>query len=450
MSRTSMHLTAGLALGAALFSAGLWARDLELDETDPDKAAASDVDLVESHIDNRTVSPQAAAPPVLFPTHDSEPEFEPMPNDSGSDSPGSDNSESSDAEAPEAASARKAGKPQRGEALVRLAFEMSKTAKTEHDFSQIIELCHRGLDVGIKGAMLPYAPQLMAWSHNRRGEVRADADRSDEAQRDFIAAVKLDNSKWRYIHNRGVGFALLGKYEAAIADFNQTIRMNPRYANAYFNRGELRYEKQDFVGAIEDYTQAIRLAPADASAFNSRGHAHYRLEQFRDALADYNEAVRLDPENAAAYTNRGDAYADLGQYPEAAHDYQAAIKLNPKLARALQSAAWLMATCPNEAFRNEQLALGAAKKAIELEGEHDYRFVETLAAAQASAGDFKSAVETQKKVVALVSTTNRERAENRLKLFQERTPYRELPREVAPPPAARQVRRPNPPGRTTK
>ncbi len=284
------------------------------------------------------------------------------------------------------------------------------------------------MQAGLSGPMVPYTRQFMAWAHNRRGELRADADRSAESLEDFATAARLDGTKWRYFHNRGVSLATLAKYDAAVADFDQTIRMNPNYANAYFNRGELRYEKQDFAGAIQDYTQAIRLAPKDASAYNSRGHAHYRLEHFREALDDYNLAVRIDPTNAAAYTNRGDAYADQGQYAEAAHDYRTAIKLSPKLGRAYQSAAWLMATCPAENFRNPALAIEAAEKAIALDGDSDYRYVETLAAAQANAGDFDAAAATQKKVLALAPPEQRQRATSRLEEYHKGKPYREAAR----------------------
>jgi tetratricopeptide (TPR) repeat protein len=290
--------------------------------------------------------------------------------------------------------------------------------------------------------MTVYARRLMAWAHNRRGEVRAEADEQETALEDFEAAVSLDDSKWRYVHNRGVSHATLGHYPKAIADFNQTLKMNPNYSNAYFNRGELRYEEHDFVGAIGDYTQAIKLDPRDGTAYNSRGHAHYRLHEFREALADYHQAVRLDPTNAAAYTNRGDMYADFGRWANATSDYRTAMKLNPSLGRAYQSAAWLLATCPEEAFRSTNGAMLAARKAVELDGETDYRYLETLAAAEANAGYFGDAIDTQAGALAIAPADYRQSAESRLRLYQRRTAYREAPRNLAQATASRPNRRP--------
>jgi tetratricopeptide (TPR) repeat protein len=182
--------------------------------------------------------------------------------------------------------------------------------------------------------------------------------------------------------------------DEAAADFDRTIQLNPRYTNAYYNRAELRYRNEDYQGAIEDYSQAIKLGPPDAAMYNGRGHAFYRMERFGDALRDYGESIKLDPSNPDPLINRGDTYADLGQYGEAAADYRAAVKVDPENARAFQAAAWLMATCSDPQYRDEALAIDAAKRAIELEGE-TFRNLSTLAAAQASANQFKQAEATK-------------------------------------------------------
>lgn len=305
------------------------------------------------------------------------------------------------------------------------AYNKSKAATSEKDYSEVIEVCGDAMQAGLKGDNATYVRKLMAWGHNRRGELRAKAGDEKQALEDFQAAIELDNTLWRAIHNRGVSYATVGDYKRAVEDFNLTLELNPRYPNAWFNRGELRYEQRDFRGAVEDYTRAIALAPNDAAAYNSRGHAHYRLGQYRSALSDYSSAVRLEPENAAAYTNRGDAYADQGYYSQAADDYRTAIEFNPKLGRAYQSAAWLMATCPQEQFRNPQLALESAEKAIQIDGDSDYRYLETLAAAQASAGHFEDAEKTQKRVVELAPKSDKERSQARLELYERGLPFRE-------------------------
>ena len=61
--------------------------------------------------------------------------------------------------------------------------------------------------------------------------------------------------------------------------------------------------------AIKDYDEAIRLDPKDAIAFIDRGYAWSAKEDYDKAIKDYDEAIRLDPKNAPAFDNRG---ADMG------------------------------------------------------------------------------------------------------------------------------------------
>jgi len=312
-----------------------------------------------------------------------------------------------------------------GDTLIRRAYAMTSGAKLPDELTQVIELCEQGLAAGASPENSEYGRKLMAWSHNRRGELYAADGREEDAFAEFSLAASLDPNLWRAVHNRGVSYAQMGKQKEALADFNRTLQLNSNYSNAWFNRGELRYEQGDFVGAIQDYTQAVRLRPRDAGAYNSRGHAYYRLGRTREAMTDYDQAVRLNPKDAAILTNRGDAYAHQGLYAQAAQDFREAIKLNDQLGRAYQSAAWLMSTCPDARFRNAQLGLESARKAIELDGENDFRYLETLAAAMANNSMFDEALEAQAKVAAIAPETETARAQRRIELYKAGRAYRE-------------------------
>ncbi len=315
-----------------------------------------------------------------------------------------------------------------GKSLIKSAYARSKQAESEAEYSEIIDLCRRARELGLKPSHEQYAANLMSWAYNRRGEAWIEQQREDEALADFEAAADLNPDSWRAIHNRGVSYAGLGRIDEAIADFDRTVQLNPRYANAYFNRGELLYTQERLEEAIRDYQTAIELGPADAAMHNSLGHTYYRLKRTGDALREYGRALELDANYAPALVNRGDAYVEIGRFGDAAADFRAAITADPSMARAYQAASWLMATCPDGHYRDEKLAVEAANKALQLDGE-SYRNLEALAAAQASAGQFAEAKQTQEIAIEKAPRERLVDAEKRMALYQKDLAYREVSRQ---------------------
>ena len=80
---------------------------------------------------------------------------------------------------------------------------------------------------------------------------------------------------------------------AAIADFNQAIKINPHYTDAYIFRGGVRYDLEDKQGAVADLNQAIKINPNYAQAYMIRGSARYDLEDKQGAVADLQKAANL-------------------------------------------------------------------------------------------------------------------------------------------------------------
>ncbi|NMG09484.1 tetratricopeptide repeat-containing serine protease family protein [Brasilonema sp. UFV-L1] len=123
-------------------------------------------------------------------------------------------------------------------------------------------------------------------------------------------------------------------YKGAIADLSEAIRLNPNYALAYYNRGNVRRELGDKQAAIADYNQALRINPNYTDAYYGRGYVRSDLGDKQGAIADYNQALRINPNYANIYQNRGNARADLGDKQGAITDYSQALQINPNYANA--------------------------------------------------------------------------------------------------------------------
>ncbi len=157
--------------------------------------------------------------------------------------------------------------------------------------------------------------------------------------------------------------------------------MKRRLPNAYYNRAELLLRARAVPAIDQDYSRAIELVDNDARYFNGRAHARFMLNSVDDAIADYTQAATLESTNAGYITDLADALQSTGKWSRGAERYRQAVKSRQQYARAYRNIAWLLATCPDRRFRNPNLALTAARKAIELSGDQDYRALDTLAAA---------------------------------------------------------------------
>jgi tetratricopeptide (TPR) repeat protein len=55
----------------------------------------------------------------------------------------------------------------------------------------------------------------------------------------FTEPIRLDPNFAEAYNNRGVACYAKGKYDRAVADYNQAIALNPHYVLAYYNRGPM-------------------------------------------------------------------------------------------------------------------------------------------------------------------------------------------------------------------
>lgn len=74
----------------------------------------------------------------------------------------------------------------------------------------------------------------------------------------------------------------------------------------------------------------------------------------------------LNPANSDLYAQVGDFYYDARQYEKARVAYENVLKIDPVNVHALNNLAWLLATCPDKAFRDAQRSLALARRAADI------------------------------------------------------------------------------------
>jgi tetratricopeptide (TPR) repeat protein len=139
------------------------------------------------------------------------------------------------------------------------------------------------------------------------------------AKGDELAEIHLSNGK-----------ALRDRHELdkALEAFSASLALAPTSA-AFSLRGNVHYDKSNWDKAIADYSDTIRLDPQNGEAFNNRAWTYYRAGRQAEALEDANNAVRLLAKEAYVWDTRGHVNAKLGNRDAAIKDFRAALAIDP-------------------------------------------------------------------------------------------------------------------------
>lgn len=150
----------------------------------------------------------------------------------------------------------------------------------------------------------------------------------EAAIRLLTKALQLSLGNLAEIHlYRGEAYAYLNDYDQAMADFNNALRHNPYFADAYNERGNLLRFQGKLYLAIADYEAAIQLLPTHYEAYYNRALAYEELKQYQAATTDLTTVINLNPGIAQAYEARGRIRAVLQDYDGAIADLERYLRM---------------------------------------------------------------------------------------------------------------------------
>jgi tetratricopeptide (TPR) repeat protein len=293
-----------------------------------------------------------------------------------------------------------------------------------------------------------FAKPTSAKEYQSRAETLVEEGKLDAAIEDFTEAIRLDPKNGVAYISRGVVLGLKGQYTTSIQDLTEAIRLNPMDSSAYMNRGAMLAAKGDQAAAVKDLTESIRLNPYHSRTYNIRGHVFNHNKDYDAAIQDFSEAIRINPNYVVAYGGRATAYFWHGKYESAIKDFTKAISLDPQDPISVGSLAWFFATCPDGKYRDGKRAVELATKACELTNWKVYDPLNILAAACAETGDWENAVKRQEQAIEMARNARDKQngeqqvvhSKERLALYAQKKPYREKPveaktasREATPP-----------------
>jgi tetratricopeptide (TPR) repeat protein len=238
-----------------------------------------------------------------------------------------------------------------------IALEKAGTALNEQDSERAIALFDRALQLHLPAAKAALGYYGRAQAENAKAKY-------DDAIRDFSEAIRLNPKGVEAYAGRGYAYQVKEEWDKALADYTEVLRSDQNAGWVYFNRGLIYLERKEWAKAVEDFSEAIRCEPQYSYAYFRRGSALAELGDLDGALASLDAAISLQPRLAEAYGARAAVYRRRNEPVRARSDELTAMQFAP---RNLPSAA----VSPTYGANRAGAELLDAARMAEMAGRYD-------------------------------------------------------------------------------
>lgn len=136
-----------------------------------------------------------------------------------------------------------------------------KTALNNEDIEQ------GNIALALLNAAIQILPDMHV-AYTNRGRIYSAQGRYDLAIIDHTRALELYQDAIIFL-NRSTAYMRHNMPEEALADCNQALKMNPRFAKAYNNRGYILMHQGKLDAAIADFNLALDILPQHENALSN-------------------------------------------------------------------------------------------------------------------------------------------------------------------------------------
>ncbi|MCX6287272.1 MAG: tetratricopeptide repeat protein [Bacteroidetes bacterium] len=110
----------------------------------------------------------------------------------------------------------------------------------------------------------------------------------------FTNALRIRPASKEALYNLGMFYQESGQYPKAIGTYEVLSRVDTTFRDAPYNIGYINLVYlQDFKAAVEYFTKAIKLDPEYAESWYNRGLSYEQLKEYQKAYDDYQKTLKL-------------------------------------------------------------------------------------------------------------------------------------------------------------
>jgi tetratricopeptide (TPR) repeat protein len=150
--------------------------------------------------------------------------------------------------------------------------------------------------------------------------------------------MRLSPDTWEPHNNTGIALTELGRYDEALIQFEEALRIRPS-ADSHYRLAVLYTKMNRFADAERHYLMSVHYNALMPEPYFELGVLYEKLRRRTAAVQAYREAVRLEPNYAFAHNNLANLLAEDGRLDEAIQHYKQALATDPALQDARQNLA---------------------------------------------------------------------------------------------------------------
>jgi tetratricopeptide (TPR) repeat protein len=128
-------------------------------------------------------------------------------------------------------------------------------------------------------------------------ELRGDIYMARKMYREAIDMYRQGPADSPILANKiGIAFHQMLQLDLAKKNYEKSIKLDSKYAEAINNLGTIYYARKSYRRAIKYYKRALKYSPPSASIYSNLGAAYFARKDYKKAISYYEEALKLDPD----------------------------------------------------------------------------------------------------------------------------------------------------------
>ncbi|HMY73078.1 MAG TPA: protein kinase [Blastocatellia bacterium] len=209
----------------------------------------------------------------------------------------------------------------------RLQSALARAYLNKYVFTQEPEWLQKALQAATQAVSL--SPDQPAVYQVTRGLVLLEMDETEEALKEFDAALARSPSDWEAQHGSARAYRLKRDFQQAERIYGLMVRQWPNYWDSYNELGDFYFEQGKYDKAIENWQRVVALLPENPVGYNNLASAYLQTDQSAKAIEAYLISINKDRtrDNFEARTNLGAVYFEQQQYSLAVDYFRQGLEL---------------------------------------------------------------------------------------------------------------------------